>query len=329
MIINYKNLKVSDFESIPAGDKILARPVELDNRKETKTFIFKDESGSFSCLLQTTEKERKLPEIKGLNIVYQYFGEPGNEKTLYILLECSMSAYLPNFTEILKEILTDFDNGTSDIGQSVIKVISKWRYFFSEPKSEIMSEENIVGLIGELMLLLKLLPLYRSESVVIWTADRGEEDFMNGDNVVEVKTTLKEKHEHIINGIDQLRIIPGRSKLILSLLFVKSDSENAVTLPSLINAAAELLSEYPEAYELFFKKLKSRGYDTRDADQYMAYRFSLINGKLFYVDGLFPKLTTDELNSPLSPRISKLRYTLDLEGLDGADFKDLEIAKII
>lgn len=326
--MDYKELKVSDFESIPIGDKLMARPLQLHNRQETKSFIFRDESGSFSCLFQTNETGRKLPEIKGLNIVYENFGEPGAVKSSYILLECKMSTYLQYFTEILKEIIADFDKGISDVVESVIRVIGKWRYFLSEPKSEIMSEENITGLIGELIFLQKLLAVFKSESVDIWTADRGEEDFIKGNIVVEVKSTVKEKHEHVINGIDQLLFIPGRTKYILSLLFIKSDADNSIKLPVVINFVSEALAEYPAEHESFFRKLKSRGYDPRDSEEYVRSGYIFVRGGLFQVDKAFPKLTTEELSVPLNARISKVRYLIDMEGLIHVNFGEIDIKSL-
>lgn len=327
--MNYKDLKPSDFELIPKGENITARTLELDIKKDFKIFIFSDKEGAYSCLFPIDSTLVKLPEINGLIINYQLFGEAGSEKKNYILLECHSKAYLPNYTEILKEIISEFDKGNTELHKVINKIISKWRHFFAQPVSLIMKEDEIVGLLGELMFLSKLIMVHNTAALTIWTAERGEEDFISSGKVIEVKTTLKEKHEHIINGIDQLLIEPGRVKHILSLLLTPSASEYAINLPIIVKECAEMFAENPESYDLFFKKLKIRGYDARDYLQYIEFSYEYIRGGYFKVDSSFPKLTTDELAEPLNSRISKLRYSLDMEGLPCSDFLLTDLIEVI
>ena len=317
------------FELIPKGEKISARVLELDIKKEYQIYIFSEKNNVYSCLLHVNSTLPKLPEINGLTIQYELFGESGLEKKNYILLECRSNAYLSNYTEILKEILSEYDKGGSEILKVINKTISKWRHFLSQPSSLILKEDEIVGLIGELMLLSKLIKARGTEAITIWTAERGEEDFINLGKVVEVKTTLKEKHEHIINGIDQLLLKPGNEKHILSLILSQSVSEQSVSLPLKIKECSNLLIEDPEYYNQFFNKLKIRGYDVRDQMQYAEYSYEYIRGGYFKVDASFPKMTIDELTAPLSSRISKIRYTIDMEGLPNHDFSLTDLNEVI
>lgn len=328
--MNYRELTSAEFEALPKGDRINARQLVLDAKSSTRIYIFRNASGSHSCLLQALKSDRKLPDIRGINIAYETFGKPDEEKIPFIHLECTMPAYNDNFTEIVREILADFDSGNDGMAKSVDKVIRKWKHFLSDPENALMKEDEILGLTGELIFLNKLLAAYGHESIKMWTADRGEEDFIWQDYVVEVKATLKERHEHIINGIDQLQVIQGRIKFILSLLFIKSAGENQqTTLPTLIDDITGMLTDFPEEEEMFYRKLKSRGYDARDAAGYLEYKYNLLKGGYFRVDESFPKLTTDELKAPLSPRISKVRYLADLEGLINLNFIDTDVQTII
>ncbi len=327
--MNYKDLKPDDFELIPKGERINARVIELDLKKDVKIFIFSEKESVYSCLLPVSSTLPKLPEINGLVIQYQLFGETGHVKNNYILLECHSRAYLPNYTEILKEILEEFDKGDSELLEVINKIISKWRHFLAQPTSLILNEDQIIGLIGELMVLSRLIKLYGADALTIWSAGSGEEDFINCGKVIEVKTTLKEKHEHIINGIDQLLVKSDRLKHILSLLISPSASENSFTLPLKVKECSDLYTDDPESYDLFFKKLKIRGYDARDFLQYLKYTYEFIRGGYFNIDKSFPKLTTDELASPLNSRISKVRYSLDMEGLASKDFLLTELNDVI
>jgi hypothetical protein len=329
LIMNYKDLKPTDFELIPKGENITARTLELDIKKDFKIFIFSEKTSVFSCLLPVSSTLPKLPEINGLIIQYQLFGEAGSEKNNYILLECRTKAYLTNYTEILKEIISEYDKGNSELLKVINKIISKWRHFLAQPASLIMKEDEIVGLLGELIFLSKLIQIHNTDALSIWTAERGEEDFISSGKVIEVKTTLKEKHEHIINGIDQLLIRSGRVKHILSLLLLSSASEHAINLPAIVKECAEMFADDPKSYDLFFKKLKIRGYDARDYLQYLEFSYVYNRGAYFNVDSSFPKLTKDELAEPLNSRISKLRYSIDMEGLPSSDFLLTDLKEVI
>lgn len=327
--MNYKDLKPTDFELIPRGEKITARVIDLDVKKETNIYIFSEKINVFSCLISVDTILPKLPEINGLKIEYQVFGETGLEEKNYILLECHSKSYLSNFTEIIKEILSEYDNQDFELIKVINRVIAKWRYFLAKPSNQILSEDKIIGLIGELMFLSKLILFYYEDSLNIWTANSGEEDFINHGKIIEVKTTLNEKHEHIINGIDQLLIKDGCEKQILSLLLTKSSNLNSISLPIIIDECAGNFVEDPENYDLFYKKLSYRGYDVRDNSEYLEYSYILNRGGYFNVDSSFPKLTKAELASQLNSRISKIRYTVDMEGLPCKDFRTTDLKVII
>ena len=321
--MNYKELTSLVFESLKGGDSINARQLLLDTRTDTDIYIFRNSTGSHSCLLESSSLNHKLPEIRGINIRYETFGKPDEEKVPFINLECTRSIYNNNFVLIIREILEDYDKGEDDISKSVIRVINKWKHFMAEPENDLMSEEDIIGLTGELLLLLKLAEDGGTDFVRIWTADSGEEDFICADRIVEVKSSLKDNHVHFINGINQLLTPDGIVKYILSVLLKKSHEESTrITIPSLVNKISVLLTESPDDETLFWQKLRKRGYDPRDAEAYDEFGYILYKGCYFEVDDSFPRLTTNELREPLSPRISKIRYQLDLEGLPCLDFRD-------
>ena len=122
---------------------------------------------------------------------------------------------------------------------------------------------------------------------------------------------------------------PSRVKHILSLLISPSASEHSVSLPLKVKECADMFSEDPESYDLFFKKLKIRGYYARVYLQYLEFTYEYISGGYFNVDASFPKLTTDELAAPLNSRISKVRYLLDMEGLPNIDFLLTNLNEVI
>jgi hypothetical protein len=318
--MNYKDFRAEDFLIIPQSDKINARILDLEENKSFKVFVFSEKAGVYSCLLPVNDTKTQLPEMKGLFIKYEQYKMPGSMMEWYVLIECRTEAYLVNFTEILKEIIGEIDKCKHETVKCIQLIISKWRLFLSTPKDELMKEEDIIGLIGELMMLEKLIVDFDINAINYWVADRGEEDIIKDDCVIEVKTTLKEKHEHVINGIDQLLIIPSRSKYILSILLVRSENGTNINLPFLVQNCSQKFAEYPDIIESFYRKLKLRGYDLRDTVFYHKYNYGFVKGGYFLVDDKFPSLTSSDLIQPLNSRISKVRYLLDIEGLINKDF---------
>ena len=317
--MNYKDLKISDFEVISVGEVFVTSKIELDNRNDIEIFVSKDNE-TYSCLLATNNASEKLPEINGLKISYQQFKKNGTDFSSFIVIECENEGYLNNFILILKEIIETYDNSNFDIDKSVNIVISKWRHFLAAPKSNILKEDEIVGLIGELLLLNKLIDAANVDAIDYWVANNGEEDFIFNAAIIEVKSTQKDKHEHIINGIDQLAFNPLKRKFILSIIFNKSTSINSISLPKIINECSNKISSFPDIKGAFYSILNNRGYDIRDEDLYFEFTYQLIRAGFFEVNESFPKLTQNELKSSLNSRVSKIRYTIDMEGLHSEDF---------
>jgi len=175
----------------------------------------------------------------------------------------------------------------------------------------------------------KLLDKENYNAIDFWVAEERKEDFLINSNIIEVKATLNSNHVHIINGIDQLLIIPNFNKYILSIILTKRDSINKINLPCLIDKVNDKIKENPEKTELFYFKLKQRKYDIRDREEYLNFNYEFITASYFFIDENFPKLTTKELSKALNNRISKIRYTIDLEGLPNDDFNTLNITKFI
>ena len=176
----------------------------------------------------------------------------------FILVKCKEEQYVNYFLQILNEILDHINNNYISLVKSINVIILKWRHFLSFPKSYILDESNIIGLIGELLFLEKLLDKENYNAIDFWVAEERKEDFLINSNIIEVKATLNRNHVHIINGIDQLLIIPNFNKYILSIILTKRDSINKINLPCLIDKVNDKIKENPEKTELFYFKLKQR-----------------------------------------------------------------------
>jgi hypothetical protein len=328
--MKYTELTAADFTLVTSQGKMLLTLLELEKKNSIEAAIYCESDGSFCCLLPAVNSKIKLPDINGLVIEYQDFKKVGSV-TLdrFILIKCTHKSYFDNFIQILKEILGQYDNTDLALSDCLIIVISKWRHFLSAPKVNILDEDEIVGLLGELLFIDLILKEVDCSYIEHWTADRGEEDFIYGDTIIEIKTTKKEKHAHYINGIDQLLVDKNKTKYILSILLTESGNGQPLTLPFLINQIATTLSNYPNLIDLFYDKLRVRKYDIRDSSLYEPFNYFIYRTGLFLVDDDFPKLTSQELSNPLNSRISKISYLLDMEGLSSKEMSSVNFKNLL
>lgn len=328
--MKYSELEEKDFTLVASDGMIVLTQLELVNKQGAEIAIFCEEDGSYCCLLPASSIELKLPEINGLVLQYQTHRLTGKiEDQNFILLKCKTKGYFLNFIQILKEILNQFDNSDLNLSDCLLIVIAKWRHFLSAPKTNILNEDEIIGLIGELIFLERVLKDVNVVLIENWTADRGEEDFIFKHIIVEVKTTQKEKHSHFINGIDQLLIDSSKKKYILSILLAKIGVGDLYSLPIIISEIDLILKDYPHLLDVFYEKLKARNYDQRDSLYYQDYSYYMNKGGLFEVNDNFPKLTTNELKQPLNSRVSKVSYRVDMEGLPNINLLSMDFKNIL
>jgi len=86
-----------------------------------------------------------------------------------------------------------------------------------------------------------------------------------------------------------------------------------------------LLNNKSSLIEKFYGLLAAAGYSKIFAEEYRKLKFDIIESIVFNVDENFPKFTSQNLVHPLSTRISNIVYKIDLQGLNGLKFNDIQI----
>ena len=179
---------------------------------------------------------------------------------------------------------------------AVIDRFSLWKKMFFSPRNEILSEEKIMGLIGELLFLKDVLfEKYGIEkSIDGWSGqDRTRKDFSYEDKWYEAKAISFNKDTVSISSLEQLDSnISG--ELAVVLLEKMSPSYMGITLNQLIWEVCESIKAQ-DAKELFISKIESSGYVYNVA--YDSYMFALKNIRRFSVDSQFPRLIPSNVPS--------------------------------
>lgn len=299
-----------------------------EERSDLLIFIDGDDKKHFVIEVQDLDfRDIRDPNINGIKLGRNQFKFNGKDVKVYIDLECGLEDYLGEFTEIAKEISTEILVHNNDPLGSVIGVIENWRSFLASRIKEVLSEEEQIGLLCELIILKSLCDINPSVALNSWRGPLGEKhDFVFSDWSFEIKGTRSASHLHWINGIDQLKKIENKDLGFISFLLTTSQYQDSISIQSLIiTIVNETLKGKPSLIEKFYKLLVGAGYSRVFAEEYKKLQFDIIDCLFFNVDEDFPKLTSDNLNRPLGNRVSDIRYKIDLQGVNSQNMNTIQL----
>lgn len=179
-----------------------------------------------------------------------------------------------------------------------------------------MTEQAVIGLWGELFVLRDLVDaLGPGAALEAWKGPQGEEhDFSVTGVDLEVKTTLRERRQHVISGATQLQPSPGRGLWLLSVQVTRAGGAEGLSLPTLVR---QLQTSFTDELEAFDGHLADVGWASTDASFY-ANDYLLRSKPAFYmVDDNFPAITPPRLHQavPMPERIDGVVYTVDVTDL--------------
>lgn len=227
------------------------------------------------------------------------------------------------FYQLAVLIARKYENSDVTSLGAVQEAIDNWQALVQ--KKPLLSEEQQLGLFGELAVLDALISRDGLKAVECWTAytQNGSErhDFRIGNAEIEVKSTRSRKRLHVIHGLTQMVESPGRRLYVLSLKF-EHGGNSGRSLADRVNSVRARLKADARYSQLFEQKL--HGTNFRDADS-VYYSVRLIPAdypRLIPVDDQFPRITESLLASGLDPkilpRINEVIYRVDLDGLGWA-----------
>lgn len=178
-----------------------------------------------------------------------------------------------------------------------------------------LTEEQKIGLFGELLVLERILNAATPETAVsCWRgADAEEHDFDVDEGDVEVKTTTSETRRHWIGSLGQLSPSLGRPLWLVSIQLTAAGMGGASLGELIARIEAKLDAN---ALHAFRSKLATLGWRDEYAEDVrrMRYRSS---PAVYRVDSAFPALTHRELNTLGlgADKIVQLNYMLDLSNV--------------
>jgi hypothetical protein len=174
--------------------------------------------------------------------------------------------------------------------------------------------EVALGLLGELVILNRLLAV-RNDAWELWLGPTGaRHDFRGGGRAIEVKTSLRAQSRTIeVSAIDQL-MAPQDGSLHLAHLDLEFDAAGALSIPGEAERAQRIASD-PGAVA---DRLAMVGYVPELANDWTAFRFGMLSTEFYSVADGFPRLTPASFaEDPLPAGVSHFRYRVDLDFASG------------
>jgi hypothetical protein len=205
----------------------------------------------------------------------------------------------------------------------ILNRLKRWQRFLKKSKLDILAEENIKGLIGELLFLKNwVIPHFGvSDAIKFWLGPEGApQDFSINDLAVEVKCQLGSTKPIIkISSLDQLNTqLSNLALYVVTLGKSTLEHKNSINLPCLINEIEKVVeNEASPSLNRFQELLIEIGYIFKE--KYYEYNYLFLGERAFNVEGEFPRVLPMELKEG----IEYLRYNINL--LDCVDYEiDIE-----
>ena len=190
-------------------------------------------------------------------------------------------------------------------------------------QKQILSIERQIGLLGELLVLERVISIEGPDAIDAWIGPQGEpHDFRIAQKEIEVKTSAGTRRIHTINNLTQLMPSPGSSLFIISILLGAPGQHTGFSLANKIDSISKSLTSSPNHHRQFQRGLESVGYSHTDLAHYER-RFTLRRPlAVIPIDHKFPTITSSSLSTLFSQdanRIDKLVYDVNVEGLESEE----------
>ena len=267
-------------------------------------------SFAFDAAAAALPPKRSLPVLSGIELCLVLQGIRG--KILLVLQD-------NKDWEIFFALCSDLIRATHLIGDEtsgsavILRRLQRWQELLRRNRPQILSPEEIKGLMGELLFLRNPLAATFGFDTAV-TAWRGPEqapqDFAAGETAIEVKCQAGGSRPAVrISSADQLcPQLPDGYLVVYTLARQTECPPGMVSLNSLVSdLRKELVSASAAARERFDDLLYLAGYLPRE--EYDEDRFSVVEVKSYQLVDGFPRV----LAKSLSPGIEALSYTLRLE----------------
>lgn len=256
-----------------------------------------------------------LPRWKGADI-FVYRGEERPVRGKYLAIRQGRYSTREVFQSLIADLCDTIYSSerVSSLEGLISERLERWRVFFEEQGQEGLSPEAQQGLFGELLFIRDyLIPaLGMRIAVKCWTGSkRMDRDFQFGRHAVEIKTSSGKQHQKVFISNEKQLDMKGLDFLDLVFFSLELMTEGGETLPAIVTAIRELLSEEVALASVFNDKLLDAGYLDVLARSYTR-AYVPMTVKAYRVSDEFPRI----LGSNLPEGVGDITYSVMLSACE-------------
>jgi len=302
----------------PSPNDVSARRV--DHTHSLDLYWARDQLGRYLFVYEMDPEEApkriELPSLVGIQAAYiPASGQVSRTRLVLVLNEKSnWELFLALCSDLIQATRSSTD--TPSAVHVIVRRLTRWQDFLRKRPSDLLTEDRIKGLIGELLFLsLCLAPRFGpGMAVQFWQGPEGlPQDFNIGDCAVEVKCRSGATAPYVtINSADQL--CPQLSEVYLFVVTLGKtipEAQDAVNLPGLVSEIRALLQAHgSDKIERFNDLLHMIGYV--DTDRYLEFSYVVSGTAMYQVAEGFPRICSEEIHRG----IVRLSYDIRLSECD-------------
>jgi hypothetical protein len=304
-------MKIDDFKAkwsqVPAAETSFQR---IDDNHILDIYLGRDMDGRQEILIVSEQEPAKIDSSRALH-VQKGKREDGQWATRIKLVRSSSEEVFIHLCWDLVEYSRSAKSSHSAFNILIERYL-KWQKLL-EPGSDMMSEEAIKGLIGELLYAEKYLSPVMNWDIIMsaWLGpDGAEKDFVFDDTWVEIKAVNHNKLTVTITSAEQLASINPGKLAVVTVEATSSSDTDGFSFSSLVERFRGLLKSSPSAFYFLESKLVTLGYT--DRQEYQAKYYKHLQDRIYEVVEGFPVIRKEDL----APGIVRVRYDLLLSDLE-------------
>lgn len=285
----------------------------IDNNHPLEIHIGLDEKGRKAIELRSSFLPRKASGTSAIEV--NQYKRPEYNTIRFSLCDEEISGLYYKFCDDLIEQTRDL----KDISRGYSTIVDRffqWKKMFVASKNNFLTEPQIMGLIGELLILRGYLSekIGKSEALQSWSGQElTHKDFSFDNTWIEAKSISRGAPNVKISSLEQLES-ENDGELAVCSLEKMSTAYNGITLNKLILETRNSFSIGDEQ-DLYMSKIALQGYEYNN--YYDDFVYEISDFKRFKVDRFFPKLTVADVPA----EIKKASYEISLSDISQFEIK--------
>ena len=310
-------MKIDDltrkWDSVPPSEANYQR---IDAEHILDIFVGKDNDNQKELMVVSDVEPSKIQSSKSLEI-QKGLRRDGRWATTIKLIESEEEEV---FTQLCWDLIEHSRKATSKALALEILIARylKWQKLMARG-SDLLPEETIRGIIGELLFAMKHLQTFMSWDSIFdaWLGpDGADKDFVFSDTWAEVKTVRPGKTYVTISSLEQLTAENVGQLAVLSIDATSGSDTDGFSFTGIIHEMRNQLSSHPNAMLDYESKLLELGYAERKEYSEKFYKF--FGMKIYTVGEGFPSLTREACPEP----IIGVRYDISLPEISSYEWEE-------